>query len=529
MSAPGRFTRTAIGLRAVLAAVLAVGAAALAVDVSGWRYARLDLTARQSNTLDPATIDVIDKLPEPVTVDVFLRGLKAPYAGVCFAAQTRLQEFLLVVEGARRGRIELAFHDASDFEATQERQRELATEGTNKVVLSCGARRAELELFGELFLMDWGNPSSEEQVRYLAGQGIPGVVDPRTWRGGTFRPAEIAEFRGEELFTQALLKVSSGEAPKAYFAKGHGEPSLDGIEPSDLSRLKSVLERDGFEVAEWDPLRSPSVPGDCDVLALIGAQQPYQESTRTAVKTWVEAGGRLLGAPHLEDVEHKLAGSTASLLSELGLAVRPGVICQPLVGLGGEKVESDSRCTLLWIDERGLQPSHPLTEPLRLRRRRLQFTSTPSFDGGGYQTDSGLVLPLVTSPADSWRDLAPFDFSCNAAKGERRERYTLVAVKQFGSAKAADGSVSQGRVLGVASAFFFDNQSLDTNRDFALNAFNWLAAREYRISVRALEKTESYLDFARGNAKPILTYTLWLGLPGLCAGIGLLLFLRRRN
>jgi hypothetical protein len=537
MRAKGPWTRIAIGARAVLAGLLALGAAALAVELSDWRYARVDLTATRSNTLDPALLEVIDKLPAPVVVDAFLRPLKAPYDGVFRTAEERVLELLAVVRNARRSQVEVRVHDPSEFEAIQERQRELGTEGTNKLVITCGARRDELELFGELCTMDWGNPT-DELARYLTAQGIPGVVDPRTWRPDprAFRPALLQEFRGEELLAQALLKVSSGEAPRVYFARGHGEPALDGGEPTDLGRLRAALERDGFEVEEWDPLQSPAVPQGCDVLALIGAKQPFQLATRQSVEEWTNAGGRLVAAPDIGELHEGTVGGIVELLGGFGMSVRPGIVCQPLIGFGGEKIDGTEQCAWLVIDERGFQSGLPLTEPLRLHGRRVQFTFSPAFESGGFATETGTVLPVVSSPVDSWRDLLEttpagpkYDFRFNPAKGERRDRHTLVALKQLRSVKAANGRVTQGRVLGVASAFFFDNQSLDVNRDFVLNAFNWLAEREYRLAVSPLRKSQSHLDFERSSAKPILTYALFLGLPGLCAGIALAVFLRRRS
>lgn len=521
--------RVGLGARAILATLLALGAAVLAVDLSDWRYVRLDLTAKHSSTLDPAVLDVIDKLPEPVVIDVFLRPLARPYDVVFGQCYERTMELLAILRNARRQQIQVEVHDPQDFEASQERLQALGTDGTNKLVLSCGGRRDELELFGELCTVDWGTPDGE-QLRYLVSQGIAGVMDPRAFQPGQrFRPAQLQDFQGEELLVQSLLKVSSGTAPRVYFAKGHGEPALDGARPTDLARLRAALERDGFEVREWDPLSAPDVPEDCDVLALIGPAQPYQAATRTAVQSYAEAGGRVLAAPSIEELQQHTSGGLVELLStSFGIVTRPGLVCQPLIGFAGEKVEGNEQCAWLVIDERGFQPGHPLTEPLRTRGRRVQFTLSASFEGG-YASESGTILPLVSSPADAWRDLEPYDFRFNPARGEERGRQALVSFKQLRSSKQADGSVVQGRVLAVASAFFFDNELVDVNRDFALNAFNWLAAREYRLAVTPLEKSLSFLDLERSRARPILTYTLWLGLPGLCAAAGLAVFLRRRK
>jgi hypothetical protein len=236
----------------------------------------------------------------------------------------------------------------------------------------------------------------------------------------------------------------------------------------------------------------------------------------------------------MSELEQDLEGGAVSLLRDFGIVTRPGIVCQPLVAGGGQRIDGSPYCALLLIDESGLQPSHPLTEPLRRRGRRLQFRMSAAFSSGGYQTDTGVVLPLVSSPRECWRDLplgdGQFDFRFDPTAGEARERQTLVSVKDLRAARdEATGAVRQGRVLGVASALFFGNLDLPTNRDFALGAFNWLADREYRVNVSPLDESRSYLDFQRGNARPVLSYTLWGALPGLCLAIGALVFWRRRS
>jgi len=216
------------------------------------------------------------------------------------------------------------------------------------------------------------------------------------------------------------------------------------------------------------------------------------------------------------------------VLRAFGIVTRPGIVCQPFMGVSG-RVEGDPSCSWLVIDEGGLQPSHPLTEPLRRRGRRVQFRYSLSFEAG-YQSETGVILPLVTSPRDSWRDFAEHDWRFNPSQGEARDRMILVATKDLHAAKHADAAtVRRGRILAVASAFFFANDDFDVNRDFALNAFNWLAEREYRLSVSPLRRSESLVDFERSSAKPILIYTLLLVLPGLCMAIGATVFLRRRT
>jgi len=67
------------------------------------------------------------------------------------------------------------------------------------------------------------------------------------------------------------------------------------------------------------------------------------------------------------------------------------------------------------------------------------------------------------------------------------------------------------------------------NKDFALNAFNWLAAREYRLSVAPREEERRMLDVHQGDkVETLRTLALFL-LPGLCLMLGIATwYLRRR-
>ena len=86
----GLRTRLTLGAQVLFAVGLAVGGAVLAIDLADWRYVRLDLSASGRNTLDDTILDLIENLPEPVTIDVFFRPLPRPYDGVSLQAQQRM-------------------------------------------------------------------------------------------------------------------------------------------------------------------------------------------------------------------------------------------------------------------------------------------------------------------------------------------------------------------------------------------------------------------------------------------------------
>jgi hypothetical protein len=230
-------------------------------------------------------------------------------------------------------------------------------------------------------------------------------------------------------------------------------------------------------------------------------------------------------------VERGLSGGIVDLLSGYGMVAERGIVCEAIVGPSGERIDGDPRCSFLQIDEGGLSASHPITEVLRERGRRVQFLGSPAFRRG--EAEGMFVIDLVSSGPDSWRDLpladGSYDFRLDPRAEERARTRLAMFAEAIVGVEQPDGAVEKGRVLGLASAGFFTNEAMGVNRDFALNAFNALVQREYRVRVTPLAHAESRLDLARSSALPILTYALYLGFPGLCLGIALFVAWARRD
>jgi len=532
----GTGQRLSIGLRTILGSLLAVGAAVLAIDLADWRYFRADLSQSGRNSLDAEVMDLVEQLPEPVVVDIFPRSLLPPYDAISNEVTYRFHEILRVAMESRRDKFEVRLHDLNDIEATQARQRELGVEGVNFVLFTneSGTRRTRQELFGDVAVVDWGNPT-RDSARYLAGEGIRGAVGTGWRPDQPFRGPRLSSFRGEEVLATSLLKVSSAESPRAYFTTGQGEPSLEGEEPGELAGLRRVLEEDGFEVATWNPNDTPGVPGDCAVLAAIGATQPFPQGALQAMREWTGNGGRLIAAPAVSSLESGLRGGVAELLTSYGMIPQAGVVCQPLRGAGGQQYDGDARCAVLSINDVGLDASHPITQPLRERARRIDFVLSPSFQKETrllWEGKFGILIPIVTL-ADAWLDppLAPGQYNFRRDRGERLERQRLVMFGELPSgAPLPNGEVQKGRVLGLPSAGFLSNALIGTNKDFLLNTFNYMdEERHYRIRVAPLPRPESRLDLARSTSLATLSWSLYLGLPGACIAMGIFLAYRRRS
>ncbi|MAB80884.1 MAG: hypothetical protein CMJ89_16175 [Planctomycetes bacterium] len=530
----GRGTRFTLAMQVGLGGVLAIFAAALAIDVSDWWFVRFDLSLSQRNTLDEEVEDVIDRLPEKVVIDVFYRPFVRPYDQVTVEVQSRMLNFLAVISTAHRDKFEVNTFGPTDLEAAQVRQGELRVEGENVLVFSCGERTSILGFFSEIAAIDWGHPSVR-LLDYLQRQGINGVVDFRTFNpNAPFRPARMTDFQGEEAFVQALLKVSSGRAPKIYFSEGHGEASLEGTTTDGLSGLKRLLERDGFVVESWDPEDSANrVPEDAAVVVLAGPRQPLGEETSAAIGAWVEDGGRLLVAPHGEELEERFDHGVVRLMSGWGMIAKPGVVCQPIIDPTGVKVTGYPQCAIFRIAENRMDHTHEVAQLERKHNRKLSFANTPAIEarvveGGRFPTR------LIVVPPDSWVDLPDpdgfYDWSFDRGTEEKNTNLALLCTLELGASKVSGATnVRRARIVGAASVGLLSNGYLDANRHFVRNLFNWLAEREHRLRVSPRDPQASHLELQRSAALPILTYTLWVGFPGACLVMGALLGWRRRR
>lgn len=525
-------TRWLFGLESVAMMVLAVVACVLLITAADTKYERFDLTRDGRNTLAPEIAERISKLPEKVEVDVFFRPLQGVFDLPAAEVRGRMLELLFHAQNARRDLFEVTVHDLSDVATVRARQQELGVESARVVVFSSGARRAAFDLFEEISDIDWGNPTLEG-IAYLTEEGLADAIDPRSWNPdpAALRPPFLARFRGEEVLATGLAKVTQGEPPLVRFVTGYGESGIDSNDDRGLLRLRRVLESDGFRVETWDAAANPRVPEDTDVLAVVGPTQPLDAEVRESIEAWVAETGRLFIAPALEEALAPIDGGATTLAQRFGMPLERGLVCQPFVDRHGISGTGDQRCATLVVGEVGLDASNRITAPIRMRGARMRFHLAPAFRPRPHPGGS-LALPIVSSSGDSWLDLPNAAGAPNFRResNEVKKRWPLAMFAEWGRKQGAEeGQIASSMVVGVASSIVASNASFDANRDFLLNAFNALAARDFRIGVNPTERRVEIFDLRSGNSLSVLSKLVGLGLPLAFSLVGAFIAWRRRS
>jgi hypothetical protein len=505
--------------RALIALQVASGIllAAVAAGLMPWLaerpglHRRLDISVGGRGSLDPAVLELLRNMPGPVSVELFLRVLDPPFTDVSLEVQGRLRELMLITRSAAPTKFSVVERDLSDIAAVQHRMHELSlAEAVNIVVVHCEGRRAVLRLFQDIAEID------------------PGNLDRRA-----YVPPRVASFRGEEALAEALQRVSIRSPERILFSVGHGERDLLGSEPRQLGRLYSALVEDGFALEPWDAQKDPQVPSDCRALAIIDPRQPFTAEERDAIRTYAESGGTLFLAPGPDAASGE--GSLAEMLSMWRIELLPGVVCRPVVDpLTGQAQHGTDRCTYLVLGSENMSRTHPITEPLARFQRTLLLPYCGVLARDEASIERGVLLDVLKSPGQAWRDLLPHDFVRNRGEDGSGPQGFLVCtaaemepLSSFAGPAPAEGERPRTRVLVLACPDALASEVFDRNRDFLLNAFNWLCARDFRVSIRPRPQDEVILEDEQALAS--IGRLAIFGLPGACLAVGLLLAWRRRR
>jgi ABC-type uncharacterized transport system involved in gliding motility auxiliary subunit len=344
---------------------------------------------------------------------------------------------------------------------------------------------------------------------------------------------EEAKSLTEEEVTGALIRSLKTGDRNVCFLNEAGEHSVDDTDANGYSYLKQVLERDNYKVRSVDlkPKTDASkgvaigqaaasanveVPKDCTVLVLGGPQSDYPAPVVSAIKGYVETGGKALV---MLDTTVQLgrgpgAGENAEMvkaLADWGVTANKDLALD-LSGLG-QLFRLGPEVPLVTAYE-----SHAITQPLA-RGVPSAFPLSRSLDVG---SGKGTASKLFGTTEDS---IAVTSVPANGAidpKKGKKGPLTLGAVVTL-----AGG----GRVVVTGTSIWATNSLIGSrqlgNRDLFGNMVNWLSADEDLISIRPKAPEDRPLNMTK--AKQDLMY--WLSIfifPLAVVGFGLATWWKRR-
>lgn len=465
-----------------IVAILLVVALVGMLNWLGYRqYVRADWTGSKLYSLSEKSTNILKDLDQPVQVIVFMTT-QTPLFAQSKELLTRYQAV------SKQITVEVIDPDREPLR-TQQLAQEFGVSAANTVVFISGDRKKYV--------------TSDQLAEY-------------DYSGYEMQQApKMKAFKGEEQFTAAILGVVSPKTPKIYFTTGHGEHDLDGFAETGLSQLREALKRDNL-VTEKANLLSGDVPADCDLLVIAGPRAAFAENEKTALKTFLDAGGRALIL--LDPVLGPRAAFSGlePLLAEYGVQVNNDLVIDP-----GRRLPFFD-ISAVYVNE---FRSHPVVDGMQGLAVLLpvaRSVSTVTADGVTSTT-------LFSTSNEGWgeTDLA-------AIMGGRpvdKDATDTQPPVSLGVAAQSEADKETGwRLVVIGNSAFVLNAYIANagNPNLALNAVNWLIKREQALGIapRTPEQVNLFLDATQMRNVVLISL---VGLPGLAILAGVVVWWRRRR
>jgi ABC-type uncharacterized transport system involved in gliding motility auxiliary subunit len=325
----------------------------------------------------------------------------------------------------------------------------------------------------------------------------------------------------EEDVTGALIRAVKGNERNVCVVQGSGEHSLDETGASGISVVKQLLDGNNYKTQTLNLLRKPEIGKECTVLLVAGPKLDYVEPVVTAIKTYVEGGGRALFTldPPLQ-LKGDQVGENQLLADQLGAwGVTPQkdlvVDLNPVNRLFG----FSAAVVLITNYE-----SQPIVRDLK--EVPTAFPLSRSLDIKN--ADKTTVEKLFETSQDSFATANLSSPNVNASDPKNKKGPLTLAAA--GSVKNGQQG-NNGRFVVVGSSSWLQNNILGSrsfgNRDLFLNSMNWLSSDEDLISIRPKEPEDRRITLNMRQMR-VLFYSSVIFLPLIVVAAGLGVWWRRR-
>ncbi|HHI68958.1 MAG TPA: hypothetical protein ENJ97_06500 [Planctomycetes bacterium] len=349
--------------------------------------------------------------------------------------------------------------------------------------------------------------------------------------GGTQGLPHLDSFTGEAALSTRIRALCVTGTPRVLFLVGHDEPPPDSTGPRGLALFKRALLQEGFKLGILDLRKKGKVPPSCDILAVIQPQRALTPEEVSEIRDWLTTrGGRIFVAQGWHRV---YSVDLNPLIGPFGITLGTNPVFTAVVdpsGTGRPVVTGDEKCRFLMISY--LNPSHPITKDLGgARRMWLQLADALPVRVAASLPEGVEAVPLATTNPLCWEgrvDPLRGPIYVPPAGVFPTERFHVAAAGQY----AVPGKKKKARCVVLGSSEALLSYMLDryqVNRDFLVNAFDWLADRTEMVSVAARERKSRTLPPISPQRASRLKFVALLVFPGLVLLFGLAVFFLRRR
>ncbi|MGH9344531.1 MAG: GldG family protein [Terriglobia bacterium] len=307
--------------------------------------------------------------------------------------------------------------------------------------------------------------------------------------------------------TNALIRLLKGEKI-IYFDQGHGERDLSSTGRDGYSSFKQALENEDSQVKTLALLQTMKIPADCAILVIAGPQHDFLPQEISVLDAYLKSGGRVLAMLDPGVVLPNLA----KFFSDNGVTVRNDLVIDenPVAQVFGT---SPSMPLIMSYGD------NPIVTPLK--RVATLFPLARSFEVAS-SAPPDVVIDSLCKTSDASFSVTNFNPGMRQVSfvpGKDVKGPLVVAVA---GTLSKSGSNKQGRFVALGTSLIAANAYLgfQGNRDFAMNAIEWLASNEGLISIRPKTPESQHLNLnarqmggllARCTSIPVVIIIIGIG------------------
>lgn len=367
----------------------------------------------------------------------------------------------------------------------------------------------------DLVIFDVDRRTKMVRANELSDYNIEEVV-------GGEREIRRVTFKGERLFTSAIISLIEGRSPRAYFLRGHGEhdPARSGTQMG-YAKFARLLQQQSIRTAYLSLIATNRVPDDCSLLIVAGPATPLEPVELTRLGEYLNRGGRMLVLLSYWRSRNAPTG-IERLLADWGVVVGDNCVGEPRNTVSTRDVV----CTNF--------TAHPIVKPLVDRSLYLVLPrSVEPAPARGKTPDAPRVMPLILSSTEAY---VTTDFSTDGMPKRQplRDRVGVVPLAvavEKGNLQGVGADVGSTRIVVVGESIFLGNETIEklANSDLANLTIGWLLDRPQALTgllPRPIQEYEITLTRSQMARARLL---LLLVLPGLVIGCGVAVWARRRR
>jgi ABC-type uncharacterized transport system involved in gliding motility auxiliary subunit len=342
----------------------------------------------------------------------------------------------------------------------------------------------------------------------------------------------------EQDVTNALIKAVTGETRKIYFTQGHGEKDTAGSDRIGYGGVAQALGRDNYSVGKLVLVQQRDVPADATAVIVAGPRTDFLQPEIDALGRYVAKGGKVLFL--LDPPAGSEAGplpNVTAFLTSWGITIGDDVVVDAS-GVG-QMLGTDAS-----VPVAASYPAHPVTDGFNLMTAFPLARSVTAVQGGA---NGHTAQPLVETSPKSWAETNLASLTTGQVAMDGPDRPGPIALAAAVSAPATDVPAKapeaekasnpptepekkpESRIIAVGDSDFAANYGLGIqgNRDFFMNAVNWLAQSENLIAIRPREPEDRRITLTADQSQRILLLSIFI-IPGLVLATGVYTWWRRR-